>query len=598
MNAFLTASWSYLNIVLSYELSCIKSNEAFLHDLTMKGVDDLMSSRSTRRREIGTDRSWSCDILPSTTHFTHFRRLPASLQLRRRTLLATWHQTAEENQSQSDDPLRQGSTDAPEIASPCGSHQSGLSGCWMVMISDGVCLPVFVVCEWRVVWCMCRVASRRVVWWVMCVVYHGWCVVCRASWPVDLASWMLTSCFVSCHEAGHGVLSWVKSCHITSGHVKSWKVKLMSSHVKSRHTVSYHIVTCLHHVTAHRGGPRGPELAKCPVLETSVEQCQRLQRQLAGCRPTSNTGWVEHAWIVLHVPRHDAQCGCPTQWMRLWRPCRPRSRQHTWSDHGVHGRVRPWVSRQSRRNVTGRYCRGWYLLRGAACFAKKNSLTQRASAETSARQRNNTNWPWTRQSKARSRGSCRGHGGSIRGVAPATRGIPNVRQWRWRWRRCHFIRNARRCRRRCFETWDHVDTKSELLSAWQYCLSRPAWQCCLSQLGKWMYKPNLAKCSSQADVYETHLTNTSSRSSTQSVYLWNCALRFKFFEVTWVHTRCKMNNSAFFCSRSMTFFLRWTFFPDYAVMICHFPTLRQLRFLRPESSSLAWRILIGLCARL
>ena len=46
-NTFLTASWSCSNIVLSYELSCIKSNEVFLLDLTMKDVDDLMPSRST-----------------------------------------------------------------------------------------------------------------------------------------------------------------------------------------------------------------------------------------------------------------------------------------------------------------------------------------------------------------------------------------------------------------------------------------------------------------------------------------------------------------------------------------------------------------------
>ena len=295
---------------------------------------------------------------PSTTHF---RRLPASLQLRRRALLAAWHQTTEENQSQSDDPLRQGSTDAPEIASPCGFHQSGLSGCWVVMVSDGVCLHVFVVCEWRVVWCMCRVASRR-------VMGH----VCRVSWVMCRVSWVMAggSCVVNAHVMFR-VMSWSWSWGLVMGqvmtyHVGSCQVMKSQVNVTSCQFTSYsviHIVTCVHNVPANRGGSRGPELAKCPVLETSAEQCQRLPRQLAGCRPTSNTGWVEHAWVVLHDPRHDAQCGCPTQWMRLWRPCRPRSRQHTRSDHGVHGRVRPWVSRQSRRNVTDRYCRGWYLLR-------------------------------------------------------------------------------------------------------------------------------------------------------------------------------------------------------------------------------------------
>ena len=46
-NTSLTASWSYSNIVLIYELTCIKSNEEFLLDLVMKDVDDLMSSTST-----------------------------------------------------------------------------------------------------------------------------------------------------------------------------------------------------------------------------------------------------------------------------------------------------------------------------------------------------------------------------------------------------------------------------------------------------------------------------------------------------------------------------------------------------------------------
>ena len=106
-----------------------------------------------------------------------------------------------------------------------------------------------------------------------------------------------------------------------------------------------------------------------------------------------------------------------------------------------------------------------------------------------------------------------------------------------------------------------------------------------SQLGKWMY--------------ETNLTNTSSRSSTRSVYLWNCALRFNFFEVTWVHTRCKMNNSAFFCSRSMTFFF-YFWLSSLTMLSCSvtLPLFVNYDFLHPESSLFAWRILIDLCVRL
>ena len=212
--------------------------------------------------------------------------------------------------------------------------------------------------------------------------------------------------------------------------------------------------------------------------------------------------------------------------------------------------------------VDGICCKvNWEM--SAACFAKTNSGSQRAAAETSDRHRNNTNWPWTRHSKARSRGSCRGHGGSIRDVAPATRGISNVRRWRWRWRRCLFIGNAWRCRRRCFETWDHVDLKSELLRAWQCCLSRSAWQCCLSQLGKRCTK---LIWSTRRHEVRHDLCICGTVLFVSSFLRWHESIR-----------AAKWTILLSFVPARWPFFLRLTFSPDDAVMFFNFVTFRQLR---------------------
>ena len=125
--------------------------------------------------------------------------------------------------------------------------------------------------------------------------------------------------------------------------------------------------------------------------------------------------------------------------------------------------------------------------------------------------------------------------------------FPMFRRWRWRWRRCLFIRQCSTVSKAVTSRLEAMLTPNRNSCAHDNIVCLDPYDNAIFTTLKWMY--------------ETHLTNTSSRSSTRSVFLWNCALRFKFFEVTWVHTRCKMNNSTFCCSRSMTFFFTFDFLP-------------------------------------
>ena len=165
----------------------------------------------------------------------------------------------------------------------------------------------------------------------------------------------------------------------------------MSPHVKSRHAVSYHIMTCLHHVSAHRGGPRGPNVAERSVLETSVEQCHCCSHRLAACRSTPNTGCffnlfyntTRDADVLL---RSERGCGGHVG------PDCDNTRGQTTVCTGAYVRecpVKVGATSQVHTVVEGICCEvRWEM--SAGCLARTNSGTLTASAETSARHCINT----------------------------------------------------------------------------------------------------------------------------------------------------------------------------------------------------------------
>ena len=219
-------------------------------------------------------------------------------------------------------------------------------------------------------------------------------------------------------------------------------------------------MTCLHHVSAHRSGPRGPDVAKrASVPETSVDQSNCCPHQLAARRSTPNTGCLQHAWICfVFVTSPTIRCAmrCPlTRWKRaaeaIWaelattRAVRPRC-----------GRARTSVIVPSKSKQRHRSMLSWMVFAARCGWRCPQLVLQGQTLKLYQR------WPKLVPITATTQLE---HGGEIqrsilvmhsvvmkgplkasllpREASPMFVGGGGGD--------CFFVRNGRRCRRRCFE---------------------------------------------------------------------------------------------------------------------------------------------------